>query len=167
MKKSLKLFLIFLITLVSFSFNQDDKPSFILEKIDLNNDTWVITIGKTADISKEFGDTVNVITDINIMKENKNTFSILPDKRCVNTTPPFRVTLYKNGHNYSRKYYCFPDQLQLGILKGHTEIMVLKKLYPKDRVDYLYKKDSLINCGDMVLLSMEREDDFLIKYFTK
>jgi hypothetical protein len=165
MKKVITAILIIVASNLFLSFRTIWEPNFVLNDVEFEGHQWVLMHVATDDMTLN-GDSVSIITDVELLKANKDSLYIIGHPNCVNSTPEFQFVIYRNGHHFRTKSYCYDEQVELGSLKGKFKKAVKKTPLFTNKQFYQSALDSLkLEENVMILITFEKKDEYMIKYF--
>jgi hypothetical protein len=141
-----------------------------LKGLKLNKGCWILCHTEIENISKGI-EITEIILDQKLLNQVANSFFIVNSRDyfdCASKTPGYRFTLYHNFKYYGAVSYCYPEQVNLGALKGKFQ----KAKLIRESVDlekYTSKRDSIEKLENTITLRPKKEKgnkngQVLVKY---
>ncbi len=144
----------------------------LLEDVAFSNKSeWLLIQYENDKMSSVNGDTVNYISNADILIKAKDEFSVnISSKKyrdCEYKTPAFNMILYKNGTTYKSVSFCYSVQVHYGIINENF-IPALRKVESfEDQQAYQNALLKLENNDNVFVYYRCEGSSFLIKYIIK
>ena len=158
MKKIIVLIIFLLISVFCSGQESLQCKIYPLRDVNLNKGRWILCHTELENMSREV-DVTETILDQELLKEVADSFYIIKSSDyfdCASKTSGYRFTLYHNSKYYSVVSYCYPEQVNLGTLKGKfKKARLIKEWISIDNLTA--KRDSIHKLKNAIVLQPKQE----------